>query len=473
MAMATGADYIHQLQKHVKTGQPVLKEQMRYVDAAEFWKDQYDAIYREKKGLQDKVQCLEEANRLLREKLRRLESSSVEGRNTVESSSSVAEGLHGVQRSDAGISRKRAAPSQEVEARHGQEDQFLSLIESDDRLRLSGYALRILRQRGQLLAATQECSTLDQINTLTRQILRTVNLLEESLSDCCLPLKSLRFDCRGSQTSFLLRQVFHQISLSFIFCFNAVNELFLTIPGRSKKPEVIYGIVMLFKKALDFLHAISSLQAQDEVTQRSQNMGSKRARTETTEYAVNKHLAQMLVSMVQDVDWKPNQTGHAEIIEGIVFSILEHTGRLVSDSVFGEHVATSDNPGNITKCPGLPANGVLRPESRYMVQVLYGVLGGQGRIELVSRMLSPGQTQSCGIGIVSASSEAMLSKSKKLLQSTLLKSILGGAKLESLGLPRLPPESFNLTVEPAVVENYGKEWLLETVWGLVGWDMVT
>lgn len=260
--------------------------------------------------------------------------------------------------------------------------------------------------------------------------------------------------------------------MSLIRCLNSVDELFLTIPGRSKKSEVVYRLVMLFKKSLDFLHTISGLQAEDEAAHRSPDRRSKRARAGTAQYTVNKCLAQTLITMVQGVDWKADKTGHAEILEGILFLILDQTGRLLSDSVFGEHVSTSDNPGNITKRSDELGHGGSRPESQYIIQILNGVLGGSERIELVSRILTSGRTQSCGIGLNSLSG-AMLSKSKKLLQSTLLKSMLGGVELESLKLPRPPTESSSLPADVTCVEKYGKEWLLETVWGLVGWDLMT
>ncbi|KAK2629322.1 hypothetical protein QTJ16_000142 [Diplocarpon rosae] len=466
------ADYVQQLRKHIRTGRPVPREQLRYIDTAEFWKDQYDKIYQEKKVLEDKFRCVEEANRQLSEKLRSGQISDENGLSELANCHTHGRG-HSRMRSEAGISRKRAARSQEVDSSDDQELSFLASLENDNHLRLSGYALQIMRQRDALQGAAQECSTLDQINKLTRNILQTTTLLEDPLANCCLPLKNLQASSEDSRTLFLLQQVFHQVALAFLGCFSAMDELFLTIPGRKKKREIVYRVVMLFRRTLDFLQIISGLQAEDERIDRSQHTRSKRARVETAEYAVNKYLAQTLASTVKTLEWKHNQAGHTEILEGILFSLLEHTGRLISNSVFGEHVAASDNPGNISRSLDAREDGVVSSESRYVVQVLHAVLGGSDRKESVTGILASGQSSSRGIGLVSAAPGDMLSKTRKLLQSTLLKSTVGGIELESLRLPRPPSESSDLQQDDAVVEKYGKEWLLEIVWGLVGWDLVT
>ncbi|KAI6712851.1 hypothetical protein JHW43_004668 [Diplocarpon mali] len=466
------ADYIQQLRKHVRAGRPGPREQLRYVDTAEFWKDQYDKMRQEKGGLEDKVRCLEEANRQLRDKLRSGQTLGGSGHSELAHHHTHERGQPRM-RSEAGMSRKRAAHSQEVDSPDDQEPSFLASLEVDDHLRLSGYALQVMRQRGRLQSSAQECSTLDQINHLTRQILLTITLLEEPLTSCCLPLRSLRANGGDPRTLFLLQQVFQQVALSFLACFSAMDELFLTIPGRSKKREVVYRVVMLFRRSLDFLHIISGLQSEDERPDRSQHTRGKRPRVEAAEYAVNRYLAQTLASTVKNLEWKHNQAGHSEILEGLLFSLLQHTGRLISNSVFGEHVAASDNPGNISESLDAREDGVLSPESRYVVQVLHAVLGGSDRKQFVADMLASGRSSSRGVGLVPAASGEVLGKARKLLQSTLWKSTVGGAELESLRLPRPPSESSDLQQDKAGVEKYGKEWLLETVWGLVGWDLVT
>lgn len=52
-------DYILQLRKHIKLGREG-EEQHRYVDTAEFWKDQYDKILGEKRAWEAKAKSLVE-----------------------------------------------------------------------------------------------------------------------------------------------------------------------------------------------------------------------------------------------------------------------------------------------------------------------------------------------------------------------------------------------------------------------------
>jgi hypothetical protein len=66
----------------------------------------------------------------------------------------------------------------------------------------------------------------------------------------------------------------------------------------------------------------------------------------------------------------------------------------------------------------------------------------------------------------------LLVKARKMIQSSLVKSALGGEELQSLKMPTTPDEEEPQTLEISTrVEMYGPEWLLESVWALVGWDL--
>ncbi|KAH6724218.1 hypothetical protein BKA61DRAFT_664919 [Leptodontidium sp. MPI-SDFR-AT-0119] len=458
----SSVEYCQQLLKHTKAGRPVAPELYRYIDTTEYWKDMCDKYFEEKLTLESKVRCLEEAQRILKEKLRSNERSPP-GDQAGSRSRSVREGGDNPCNVDAGTSRKRPAASQEIlEDRLGD----MSRIDDDICLILNARALHIIRQKTQLENAIQELNTLAQINALAKCINQTIILLETSISVCCLPLKVLKTDSNDSKILLLLQQVLYQVACTFHACFNAMNQLFLTISGRLNQAEIVSRMVMFFKKSLDFLQTICALQFADE---KNQSPRSKRARLDGGEYAVNKYLAQALASIAKEMKWKINQPGHGDILEGMLFLVIQHTGRLISDSVFGEHVAASDNPANITNNRTPPSRGILRPESRYMVQVLYAALGGsdRDRKELVIRVVSAG----C-IAMPSASSTPgeMLNKAKKKLQGTLLQSMLGEIDSESFRPPKEPTTVSEVEDMRVDGERYGKEWLLETVWGLIGWD---
>jgi hypothetical protein len=332
-----------------------------------------------------------------------------------------------------------------------------------------------------------------------------LGLLENALPDCSLPLQLLKTD-DDARTSALYQHVMHQVALSFLSCFHALNELCRTIPGRAKKAEIVYKMVMFFNKALNLLQAVISLQVEHEAVHERRKSRYKRGRVDEEEYVVNKYLAKFLASMAYGLEWKADQPGHSDLLEGILFSVLEHIGRLVSEAVFAEHVATSDKPGNITKnAPLSPVKDSLEP--RYMIKILYAALGGSDRKDLVARVLATGKrsvtTQSrlrSSVGssllspgkadikslsrysnaaekvplIVKNPSGDLLSKGKKLLQSTLVKSAVGGAGLETLRLPTPPAEeSISILGVNNVDERFGSDWLIETVWALIGWDLIT
>lgn len=338
-------------------------------------------------------------------------------------------------------------------------------------------ALQIKQQRKELEKASQESNTLFQIETLTSQTICTLALLETSLSDCFLPFKFFKLVEREKRTLNLLQKVVNQIGLSFLACFVAFNELCRTIPGRAKKSELIFQLVMFFTKTLEFLKMLCGLQEEHEIIQRDRRQRDKRPKVEEKEYAVNKYLTKMLASLAYSLEWKVGQPGHCELLEGILFSTIEHIGRLVSEVVFGEHVATSDNPGNITKSAHVAPKAPARSEARYIVQVLHAALGGTDRKSLVSQILADKQT---ALGAYKTASSGglpgnllLLSKVKRLLQSTLMKSTVGGEELETLRLPAPPQERMEVqNVVGIGAEKYGSDWLIETVWALIGWDLI-
>ena len=180
----------------------------------------------------------------------------------------------------------------------------------------------------------------------------------------------------------------------------------------------------------------------------------------------------MLVSIAYGLEWKVNQHGHGDLLEGILFLLLEHTGRLVSESVFGEHVAASENPGNITTNTIATRKEVVGSEARYVVQILHAALGASDRKDLVATVLAAPKSND-GASSTRSGDLALLSKVKKLLQSTLVRNTVGGEDLETLRLPTPPLERTRLPNGKGLqVERYGPDWLVETVWALIGWDLM-
>ena len=280
----------------------------------------------------------------------------------------------------------------------------------------------------------------------------------------------------------ILKQVSDQVVFSFLASFGALNELSRTILGREEKGKVIYHMTMFFDKSLYLLHTLSSLQVEHEEMVDNHYLRRKRARVDQvadTEYAANRYLGSVLSSIIYNIGWKVNQTTHSELLEGILFVVLQHTGRLVSMNVFDEYVAASKNPENITGSHDIPAPNVLsKHEMRYVVQVLYNALGGRDKKDLFLTVLAAGkknlanQTRLRGVGTISVPPGNLLAKAKVLLQSTLVKTTLGCDELITLNRPPVPAEAPDSVIGERAGDFHVSDWFLEQVWALIGWDLV-
>jgi hypothetical protein len=300
--------------------------------------------------------------------------------------------------------------------------------------------------------------TIDHANKL-------LTLLEASLVDCCTPLRLVSSTNVNSRILKVFEHFMHQLSLGYQLCFDSLNEICKTMLGRTKKNDIIYRMSGFVQKAIAFLHDISLAQEYKE---------SKAPRRQSSnghdgiEYIVNKNLANAIASMLAGLEWEVGKPGHSELLEGILYTILQHTGKLVSVAVFNEHVASSEKEGKVTEKTQRAEVCTAKFESRYIIQILYTAIGGATRTELISQVLAAGRPNMSKDG-----KGDLVSKARKLLQSTLINNSTSGVSMETLRLP--PPPSEDTAVPDAVhhsVEKYSPEWLVEMAWALVGWDMV-
>jgi hypothetical protein len=244
-------------------------------------------------------------------------------------------------------------------------------------------------------------------------------------------------------------------------------------------PQLVYGMVMFFNKVLNFLHTITNLQIEQAEEYNRRRLRNKMAKSDEGEYAVNKYLAWALASILSAIAWKAGKPGHSELLEGILFSVLEHTGRLLSEAVFNEHVAKSTNPGNISQGKASPNLATAKIESRYIVQILHAGFGTPEKKELIEKVLAYGRKdldplrRITSLAPSSSFTRDLVTKSKILIQGTLLKCTVGGDNLPSLKLPVSLAEEVDCSVEAANhIEVGSREWLVENVWALIGWDIV-
>jgi len=341
---------------------------------------------------------------------------------------------------------------------------------------------RILQQRSKLEKLIEGLKDLEHLEHLDEAIkcsLQILMLLENALTDC-LPLLSLKMGNQDPQTcEFLQKLVHHQVFLGFQSCFIALDNICATIPGRTKKSVLVNRMVMFFNKALDYLQTFGNLQAEITEAQDHRRLHNKCAKIEKGEYAMNEYLGRALSAIVSHLEWQVGKPHHSEILEGILFSILKQTGRLLSDAIFSEHIANSTNPGHITQetAPFKPT--IAKPESRYIVQILRAALGSVERKELVAKVLASDRKHLDHLKRInslapsSSFTRDLVSNKMRLIQSTLTKFAVGQDDLASLELPIPPVEEGNFSIETVNKEElYSSVWLIEEVWALIGWEKI-
>ncbi|TQS38097.1 hypothetical protein Golomagni_01404 [Golovinomyces magnicellulatus] len=457
-------EYCEQLRKHIKIGKSTPKGRLRYIDTVEFWKDQYTKIHIQKKELEDKVYSLEQQKSIPRYEIRNFNSELVELEYDAQILiSNVSLRIDFCSRSSRWIT-DRPTKINSI-AQSNKEDE----ITDEDFTDLCSYVLRIRRQRFLLEKALDDTSTLDRVENLAEITRKVLNVIENVLCKICQP-HSLLKSCKP-QILKIFSKISIQIVMAFLTCFSALNELCGTIPGRAHKYEITYHMVMFFRTSLDILHTSSRMQANHEKSH-DHDPCDKSSDMEETEYIVNKSVARCLCSILRNIDWESNDSGHGSFLEGILFLILEHTGHLISEAVFLEHVAASDNPGNATKSTTIEEENFTRFESRYIVQILHAAFGDQSKKRVLAQVLSANNPSMFAPSPSAMLSNDLLSRASFLLQSTLVKSAVGSDDLASLRLPTPPTEESDF-IHDEGRNNYGSEWLLEQVWGIIGWDLVT
>ena len=345
-------------------------------------------------------------------------------------------------------------------------------------------------------------------------------LLEASVSDCSGPLWHLKCNA-DRQLLALVEQLMVQVTRCFEACFNGLDKLCSTILGRKNRFDIVARMISFFAKALDYLHNLCSIQEEHELESRRQQGRSssmegeaidtatpghpiKKGRGDGDEievegkilvyyhytpgwltymyslmidgedYAFNKYLTKAVESMIC-MQWKVGQPGHKDLLEGIMFFILEHIGRLVSNAVFNEHVSMSDRPGNITKDGPTIFLKASKLEARYMIEILAASLAESSvKRDLIAQVLSD---DPMNLHRTSGYAGDVLVRAREKIQCSLLRSVVGEGVPDGLTFPKpsIPEPGINglSTTADNIMEKYGTEWLLASVWALVGWEMMT
>jgi hypothetical protein len=284
----------------------------------------------------------------------------------------------------------------------------------------------------------------------------------------------------------LVEDTMQQIRKCYLLCFKALDHLCRDIAGRKCRNSLVYYLVTFFNKSLDRLHDMCIMQAEYEVAEdwASEEENARVEDVAGQNYALNYHLSQNLGLILPYVDWKVGQPGHSDVLEGILFSMLDHAGRLVSEAVFGENVAESEAVGRIAVRDTVETKVTkvaVKLESRHLVLILNGALANSAQKQLIAEVLAGVSTATGNLAVthplaLTCLTGDLLVRAKKRLQATLVKSIVGESQaaefVDALKLPEAPNEEVLPSIEPPQAGEHGPEWLIESVWSLVGWDMV-
>ncbi|POS82775.1 hypothetical protein EPUL_005742 [Erysiphe pulchra] len=459
-------EYCDQLRKHIKVGKPTIAQKLRYIDTVEFWKDQYTRIHKQKQELEDKINCIEQFKFLA-------SCDDQDDENTLITQEQYAQRLilnvSSREKSNIWPLKKALTRSGEPSKERSHEEMMLGEVKL---INLCGNALRIRRQRNLLGKAILNTSTLVQVENLAKLTCQVLEVIKITIWNSCQPFRLLKTS--QSHVIEIFQNLMDQIAMAFLACFDALNELCKNILGRGYRHETTYRMVIFFQKSLELMHSSGHLQV-DHEKNHFRDAHSKDSTAIEEDYIVNKSVARCLTSILQNLNWDTKNPSHSDFCEGIIFLILDYTGRLISEAVFSEHVAGSNNPGNITNNVAEVNQSVIRFESKYIVQILQAVLDSESKKRVVVDILSSNinKHDRCTLVDPSMSCKGLFSRVTFLLQSTLVRSALGGENMESLRLPTPPAEGVKLNSVEGKEEKYSSEWLLEKVWDIIGWDLIT
>jgi hypothetical protein len=276
-----------------------------------------------------------------------------------------------------------------------------------------------------------------------------LRLLEDALSACSMKFKSLKVGDEDSTSIALLRYLFCEIARGYRTCFRTLDRSQTSIVGRNSKAtaNIPYLLCSFFNNILDYLHKFSKTLAEGH---QSQEVSS----VEDTQFVVSKLITQMLISIIRDTEWKTERSTHRDILEGVISTIVDHVGILLSLSIFGENVGDSNLPGNISNETDTRSySDLISYESRYLVPILSAALD----VEKEKEMITPR----------GAREKAMEKVKRALTNSTI------GANLATLKMPaklEMDEEPLSMPEIPHH-KTYSTEWLVESLWALVGWEV--
>jgi hypothetical protein len=338
-------------------------------------------------------------------------------------------------------------------------------------VKLMALGLALLKQAQSLqeLIGDNDVST----EALIRAVLSSISYLGDMVCRICSASK-LRAEANVEAISCRAKRSFNIAAAVFNLCLKGLAHLCRDICGRRSRGQVIYSLVQCFTASLQHLH---ELCIQELLPCRSANLYKSQASQTTASQkakgisALTMELSKFLINILTSPEFQKTNTSHAEVLEGLFSSLLTQIGGLISRKIFQKQLASSKRPGRICSNDGdasTPQNLTVDLEGEHLTYVLKRVLDGKNGKEqqALSKMLSGTKLSNENPG------EGPLStRAKRRLQETLLEGIFGPGGNEFIGVLKMP--QFDEGWEEVTPTNQEKEeTFVESVWSLVGWDLV-
>ncbi|TGO86280.1 hypothetical protein BPOR_0317g00090 [Botrytis porri] len=436
-------DYLNELRESIKNEE---SRSNRIVDSGEFWKRQFESERVLTEKLQTRVGSLQK--RLQRCRTPYMRSSFADSEEEeIPNIAPRSSESHEVQTLEPAKQKKRRR-YESLDTIPNEDDEMgtdsLALGYDHDSMMVTTYLYEITKFRRSLHdeSAITPCRKL-------------IELSWKAISDCLPKYIDVRETNYHTKVIKCLAHLMSEIVECHKSCVEVSTEHYKTIVGRElvRKSNVIYSLCSFFDKTLSEMHRLCSAKAKLPIRSGDSKSDPVKVSVGNGEPMMIRFIANLLIGILRKINWQQNNDLHKQIFEGTLATILDHTGKMLSDIIFRENVAASRLPGNISS--GEPSLQLSKNESALKSKYLIHIL------EMALKI----QKEKMGTG----TTEELLKKAKRKIQNTLKNSIIGGGLL-GLKIPdHIDEEPIDIP-ELEGLEMYGEEWTVQCVFTMVEID---
>lgn len=311
-------------------------------------------------------------------------------------------------------------------------------------------------------------------DALSKVILSSISCLEQVLSDIC-NVSGFLAQHTGQGAICQTLRIFKFAAGFFNLCLKGLAHLCRDICGRRCKGQVVYALVNFFTSTLQNFHQMCTLELPAlpptnlYPLRYRQTVESQEGKGNIVSVLISE-TPKFLLNVLTSPEFQVPNTANAEVFEGLLSSLLNRIGCLVSQNVFHNQLAISKNPGRIccnsTYDTGM-RNKTTNLEGQHLVCILKTTLKNRNeKNHTLSKMLSGGEVI-CSI----PGEEPLLARAKRRLQETLLKGIFGQDGGDFINALKIPEFEGGWENEAIPTDGEKGETFIELVWSVIGWDL--